>query len=202
MTRMRVLTGLFVVAFSLAPVGCAPTMPTYPTPARSVWMDQGWNAAQQYWYHRADQGTVTFGIPYEWFVALEQPTPTLGEAPLLSDKAYLDRFGFIPGTSPLPVGFARGTDYRDATMHPVTNPASGQKMTGIGLTCAACHTGRLTYNGTEMLIDGGSALTDVVGFNQAFVVSLLYTKYIPFRFERFAARVLGPGANGAAKDAL
>jgi mono/diheme cytochrome c family protein len=201
MPGIRYLTGLVALVAALGAVGCAPTMPVYPTPAKSVWLDQGWTKDQQFRYHRTDQGTLTFGVPYEWFVALEQPVPTLNEAPLLSDKSYLNRFGFIPGESPLPVGFARGADYRNSDMAEVNGPGGG-KLTGVGLTCAACHTGRMTYKGTELLIDGGSALTDVVGFNQAFVVSLLYTKYIPFRFERFARRVLGDGASAQDKEEL
>ena len=200
MRGYRIRIGLVTIAAALA--ACAPAMPEYPSPRKSVWLDQGWTPEQRYWFHGADQGTLTFGIPYEWFIALEQPTFTLGEAPLLSDKAYLNRFGFIPGESRLPVGFARGVEYRDPGTPIPNNAAAGPNLTGIGLTCAACHTGRLTYKDTEYLIDGGSALTDAVGFNEVFVLSMLYTKYDPFRFNRFAARVLGAGAGGSARDAL
>src|SRR3954463_9390129 len=69
-------------------------------------------------YYHADQGTRTFGIPFEWFVALEQPTiPWLlfNAADPFRDQAYLDRYGFIPDPTNtpidgivLPIGFARG----------------------------------------------------------------------------------------------
>ncbi len=188
-----------VSACSLIP----PTLPDYPVQNQTIWLDQGWTPEQRFLYHRADQGTLTFGVPYEWFVALEQPTLSLGEAPLLSDKGYLDRFGFIPGDRPLPVGFARSAEYRDpASGKTWDNPATGKPFSGIGMTCAACHTGRMTFKGTELLIDGGSALTNLGDFRTALGQSIAFTDLNPLRFNRFAARVLGSGASDQAKAAL
>src|SRR5271154_1811961 len=73
-------------------------LPNYPTISKVVWLDQNWTAVQRNWFHHADQGTQTFGIPYEWFIALEQPAISLSDPGLLSDTTYLDRFGFIPDT--------------------------------------------------------------------------------------------------------
>jgi len=75
-------------------------------------------------------------------------------------------------------------------------------MAGIGLTCAACHTGRLTYRQTTLLIDGGPALTDLGKFRQALGISVLFTRLVPGRFERFANNVLGEGASEEAKAEL
>ena len=75
-------------------------------------------------------------------------------------------------------------------------------MTGVGLTCAACHTGRFTYKNTTVLIDGGPALTDLGKLRQGLGISVLFTRHLPFRFERFAERVLGPGAREEAKAEL
>jgi hypothetical protein len=102
----------------------------------------------------------------------------------------------------LPVGFATGGEYRDAGAETARNPATGKPYSSLGLTCAACHTGRMTYRGTEIFIDGGSALTNVVSFNEALVIALLYTDKLPFRYQRFATRVLGDGAGTQAKYAL
>ena len=46
-------------------------------------------------------------------------------------------------------------------------------MNGIGLTCAACHTGRFTYKDTAVIIDGGPALTDLFKLKQGIGVALL-----------------------------
>jgi len=53
-----------------------------------------------------------------------------------------------------------------------------------------------------VLIDGGSALTDLGKLRQGLGISVLFTRLLPFRFERFADRVLGPGASSEAKAEL
>jgi mono/diheme cytochrome c family protein len=176
-------------------------VPTYPAIGKVVWLEQNWTAQQREWFYHAEQGTQTFGIPYEWFIALEQPALSLGKPGMLSDPQYLDRYGFIPsaaraGEAPLPIGFATGPKLTDV------NPRTNAPMTALGLTCAACHTGRFTYQGTTVLVDGAPALTNLSAFQKAMAFSLLYTKYFPGRFDRFSDRVLGADADSAAKTAL
>jgi hypothetical protein len=176
-------------------------VPDYPAVKKYVWLDQNWKPEERAWFHHADQGTLTFHIPYEWFMALEQPVLALTAAGPFSDPAYLDRFGFIPGGADagkqeLPVGMARGDAMVDSTASPWKNPrAPHNVMARIGLTCAACHTGRFTYQQTEVLIDGGPALTDLGKFRTALALALLFTRYDPFRFDRFAKSIMGEGAS-------
>lgn len=214
-------------------------LPDYPPVERQVWLEQNWSAGAREWYHHASQGgqfPPLINVPYEWFIALEQPTLSLGAAGQLADQHYLDRFGFIPSStengaydwrscreleeaksydsgtaSPsrrhrLPVGFACTDRTTDPMVlpdgRPWRNPATGRTMSGIGLTCAACHTGRLTYGNTELLIDGGSAMTDVVKLNTAIALSLVFTKYDRLRFNRFALRLLGPDSNEQSRAML
>ena len=102
----------------------------HPTPKKTVWLDQGIAKEKLSWFYHADQGTRTFGFPYEWFMALEQPTiPWLlfTKVGLFSDTAYLDRYGFIPDTiipdkKALPIGFAKGGPMLDPTGAPWRNP--------------------------------------------------------------------------------
>ena len=75
----------------------------------AVWLDQNWTTEQRDWFHHPDQGTQTFGIPYEWFMALEQPALSLTAPALLSDPQYLDRYGFIPSGARFP---QTGTTHR------------------------------------------------------------------------------------------
>jgi mono/diheme cytochrome c family protein len=172
----------------------------HPTPKKTVWLDQGIAKEKLSWFYHADQGTRTFGFPYEWFMALEQPTiPWLlfTEVGLFSDTAYLDRYGFIadtiiPGKKALPIGFAQGGPMLDPTGALWKNPRNKQDMTGVGLTCAACHTGSFTYKDTAVVIDGGPALTDLFKMKQGMGVALVLTRYLPGRFSRFAERILGP----------
>ncbi|WP_426613387.1 di-heme-cytochrome C peroxidase [Bradyrhizobium sp. McL0616] len=181
-------------------------LPEYPTAQKTRWLDQNWTDKRE-WVHHADQGTATFHIPYEWFMALEQPEISLTSVGLLSDPAYLDRFGFIPDPADpklgLPVGMARGKAMVDATAKPWKNPrAPYNDMTRIGLTCAACHTGRFTYQGTELLVDGGPALTDLGKFRTALGLSLAFTRFVPFRFDRFAEKVIGANPSEVEKSQL
>jgi hypothetical protein len=74
---------------------------------------------------------------------------------------------------------------------PWINPQTKEEMAGIGLTCAACHTGRLSYRKTTILTDGGPALIDLGKFRQGLGISVLFTKLVPGRFDRFAENILG-----------
>ena len=187
-------------------------VPDFPPVEKSVWLEQNWKPPAREWYRHANQGgqfPPMINVPYEWFIALEQPYLTLGDSGALADQAYLDRFGFIPSsteegaydwryckepkTGPdyasgpamqawrhrLPVGFTCTDREADPMLlpdgRPWRNPATGETMSAIGLSCAACHTGRLTFKGTQLLIDGGSAMTDIVKLNQAIGVSLFLT---------------------------
>ena len=124
-------------------------LPMVPPVQRTVWLDQNWSTEQRAFFHHASQGSTTFGIPYEWFMALERPVLSLSSPGLLSDGDYLDRFGFIPSDVPgktLPIGFEYGSPMVNATTRARwTNPETDRDMTTVGLTCAACHTGRMTY---------------------------------------------------------
>jgi mono/diheme cytochrome c family protein len=99
-----------------------------------------------------------------------------------------------PNDDALPVGFSRLA---------AKDPVSGAVLPdAIGLTCAACHTGHLQYRGVALRIDGAGAMIDLGKLQTILVQSLLYTRYVPGRFDRFAARVLGAGAGADEKAAL
>ena len=189
-----------VLVSGLGLAACTP-LPVVPVAERTVWLPQNWTAEQRRWFHHVSQGTATLPVPYEWFMALEQPAlAPAGDPGLFSDAGYLRRWGFIdspagadnPGG--LPVGFARNPDHRD--------PVSGKVFNAIGLTCAACHTGQLRYRGTQLLVDGGPAMTDVSGMAQALGRAVAFTHFVPGRFDRFARRVLGEGADAQATARL
>ena len=73
-------------------------VPDFPPVEKSVWLKQNWEPPAREWYRHANQGgqfPPMINVPYEWFMALEQPYLTLGDSGALADQAYLDRFGFI-----------------------------------------------------------------------------------------------------------
>lgn len=210
-----------------------PPLPKLPETKAAYWLEQNWSLKDRHWFHHASQGTATFPVPYEWFMALEQPRLRLFSQPgMMKDSAYLERFGFIPSPQSiqtdattlrrygyanvyettqgsdwstnwtpaenvdgLPVGFARMTGAVD--------PATGRREEDkIGLTCAACHTGQIHYQGIDIRFDGGPAMTDLKKLELSTGLSIEYTLYVPFRFRRFADRVLGPDASKADREAL
>jgi hypothetical protein len=88
----------------------------------------------------------------------------------------------------LPIGFARMTGAR--------NPGTGEpEADKIGLSCAACHTGHITYKGTSVRFDGGPGMLELHQLERATGLSILYTLHVWGRFDRFATRVLGPDAS-------
>lgn len=222
-----VLASTVLVGCSLLP----PDLPEREPVSKTVWLNQNWSDEARFWFHHASQGTSTIPVPYAWFMALEQPyIKIFGEPGMLADPAYLARMGFIPspagtgyeganrarygyGSNPgtftvdydraqfsgnpdgLPVGFARSPGFED--------PTTGRKLPDqLGLTCAACHTGQMTYKGTSFRIDGAPAMTDLGSFRKVLGLALGYTDLVPGRFGRFADRVLGPDHTTAARDAL
>jgi hypothetical protein len=200
-----ILAAIFIVAFVVVDERITIVLPEYSQAQDVSWIPQNWTPAQREWFYRADQGTQTFSVPYEWFIALEQPSLSLGSSGLLSDSTYLDRFGFIvlPGThgnSELPIGFAHAGRALHSDGSIWLNPQTNAQMTSLGFTCAACHTGRFTYKNKAVIVDGGPALTNVQRFQEAVEYSIFCTRYVPFRFDRFADRVLGAGADQAKKQ--
>lgn len=210
-----------------------PPLPRLQETTAAYWLEQNWSLKDRHWFHHASQGTATFPVPYNWFMALEQPRLHLFSRPgMMKDSAYLERFGFIPSpksiqtdattlrrfgyanvyettqvpdwsTSWAPAENADGLPVGFARMTGVTDPATGRREEDrIGLTCAACHTGQIHYKGVDVRFDGGPAMTDLKKLELSTGLSIAYTLYVPFRFQRFADRVLGPEAGKADRDAL
>ena len=152
----------------------------HPAPKKTVWLDQGIAKEKLSWFYHADQGTRTFSFPYEWFMALEQPAISWVlfrqggplQRPRLSRPLWLHRGYHHSGKKELPIGFAKGAPMLDPTGAPWRNPRTKQEMIGVGLTCAACHTGSFTYKDTAVVIDGGPALTSLFTMKQGMGISL------------------------------
>jgi hypothetical protein len=168
-------------------------VPEYQSPPEQfVRVEQGWTDDQHLHFHHTPQGTRL--VPYDWFMALEQPCLSLFGCDLFADKTYLARFGFLSSQTDsklnpdgLPIGFARQEDFYD--------PDTGKTYPVVGLTCAACHTGELHYGKYAVQVDGAPAMIEVTEFQKALLLSVGFTQKIPFRYGRFEKRVLGPNAS-------
>ena len=177
-----------------------PVLPEPNTTPPAEWDNgQNWSTGQAERYHFEGQGSRTFNMPVEWFLALEAPATStlgfmLGEEELFSNSAYLSRFGFIPAQAGkynpygLPIGFAT-TPYQNLI-------GIDEAKTAIGLTCAACHTGQLLHENKRYVFQGGSASVDLGQLTLTIGAALGQTgvaSSLPVfngRFDRFAKRVL------------
>ncbi|KIC11931.1 hypothetical protein RA19_04695 [Leisingera sp. ANG-M1] len=189
-----------------------PELPAAAPAQKRVALAQNWDAATTERFHFISQGTGTLPVPYNWLLALEQPEASPlgllwpGREPGFTEPLYLERYGFISAPASeenpdaLPIGFA-ATPFQNLAGLPET-------ATAVGFTCAACHTGRFSYEGTEYIVEGGPAVTDLQQFSKGLGAALgqtLLSAKLPLpnrRFDRFARKVLGEAYSQAAKQSL
>lgn len=191
--KPALLAGLIGVALGFPAAQAAYYVPAgakSSTPGDVVFLDQGWNNnntnnfREPYYY--TPQGSRL--MPYSWFLALEQ----VGSTAKFTDPDNMRKFGWlVDGKSQLnpdglPIGF---------TKDPANLPGTGQ---WVGLNCAACHTGEMTYQGKKIRIDGGSTHADLGQFLTALAGAVKATRMdlspqgVPGeKFKRFAAGVYG-----------
>ncbi len=216
----QLLRGLLKLALVVALIAIAGfawfvLWPTHTIPALEsvdeyVYLDQNWGDGQQasgreqYYYTgqgaSMPQGASAGAVRYDWFVHLELPF----SEQRFADPDHMRKYRFIVDPKPsaanpdqLPVGFTRHFD-----------PAIGEDV--LDITCAACHTGEIHYQKDStryaIRIDGGQAMhafTDMTrgSFAPVLLASLIDTVVKPWKFDRFAKKVLGTGYP-AGKDQL
>ncbi|BFM13486.1 di-heme-cytochrome C peroxidase [Simiduia litorea] len=112
-------------------------------------------------------------MPYAWFLALEQAD---NRQPF-NQAAHMESFGFtMPGASDVnPDNVAIG----------LTRTPKRDGHEWIGLGCSGCHSGQVNYQGTRIHIDGGAALIDFQGFEQAAIDALSATLDDTEKLQRF-----------------
>jgi hypothetical protein len=151
----------------------------------ATYLDQGWSSVTTRWWYNLSQGTAF--MPYEWFLALEQPVGT----ELFSSPGNMQRLGFLIeppdreyNIHGLPVGFAR------INLNVDRNRYACWKGDWVGFGCAACHTGQINYHGQQIRIEGGPAHHDIEGFQTELGKALAATATDSDKFARFVDRVV------------
>jgi hypothetical protein len=147
-----------------------------------VYLAQNWTPAESLRFYSTPQGSQL--IPYTWFLALEQADSDIPFRDIQNILKYRYLAQTASPTNPdgLPVGF-------------VADKGAGR--TWLGLTCAACHTNEIRLGTTGYRVDGAPTQADVQGFLTAMIAAMQRTFAEPAKFDRFAARVLGPHNNPA-----
>jgi hypothetical protein len=171
---------LFFIAFPIVTKGGRGAGDADP-PATQVpvtFLNQGWSREDRQMFYHTTQGTRV--LPYAWLLALERKG-LLPQPPFLTDET-VERYRLIPdpdtANNPdrLPVGFAKEV------------APDGEF---IGVTCAACHTGQLAFNGAKIRVDGGPAMHNLNGFFREAFAALAETEATVLKFKRFSKKVLG-----------
>jgi hypothetical protein len=193
-----VLLALYYVAGWVYYGLAARNIPVLERADETIYLNQGWGkeraSADRETYYYTAQGAGIHGVRYSWFVNLERPFST----DRLADPDHMRSLDFIvdpvatqANPDQLPIGFAKRYD----------NAVNDYVM---DITCSACHTGQLNFtkNGktTAVRIDGGASLNaftdaNAGSFQMEVGLSIFDTFVNPFKFVRFARRVLGPDAN-------
>ncbi len=177
----------------------------YPQPKKTVWLDQGISKEKLSWFYHADQGTRTFGFPYEWFMALEQPTIRVADfqqgrrlqRDRLSRPLWLHPGHHHPGQEGASDRLRKGRSDAGPSGAPWKNPRTKETMNGIGLTCAGCSHRALHLQGHRaVVIDGGPALTRSLYDEAGHGRLLLLTRFIPTRFQPLRREYPGTGFHG------
>ena len=187
------------------------------TPGEQVILWQNWDddKRQKFWF--TPQGSQI--IPYDWFLSLELPN---SEA-LFFEKENMDRLRYIPqektplNPDKLPIGFTKDLVWHSKESIPGGDLESlkvaykdygkpvYQKISNdwLGLTCAACHTNQIEYNGKKVVIDGAPAMGDFEGLMGGLVESMEATLRDEDKFQRFATKVFNLGdAKAESNDKL
>ncbi|MEP1209573.1 MAG: di-heme-cytochrome C peroxidase [Rhizobiaceae bacterium] len=144
---------------------------------------QNWTCEerQQFWF--TDQGSQI--IPLSWFLHLEQK----GSSTKFSDPANMDKYRYLPqkmtklNPDKLPIGFTRGNARNNDDYKAISN-------NWLGMTCAACHTGQVEFEGAKILIDGAPTMGDLEMMMQDLVMAMRETSEDEDKFDRFASNVL------------
>ena len=184
------LPALILVGLTLACTGAdAPTPEPEPEPPIVLnTLPQGWDEAVMNGFWFTPQGSQL--IPYDWFLALEQQ----GSEGLFRSNKNLDRLRFIPAPANswnpdgLPIGFTK-------------EPGEGDADAFVGMTCAACHTGRIDFQGKQLVIDGGPAMHDFNTFLDELLAAMQATLADDAKLGRLAER-LGQSDVAALRERL
>lgn len=142
------------------------------------YLEQGWSNADSLWFYTTTQGSNL--MPYDFFMVLEKA----GDSKLFRSDENMNFYRYLPqkatSSNPdaLPVGW-------------VKDSYEGKEY--VGLTCAACHTGQINYNGVGIRIDGGPASADMEEIMKDIAKALQYTRANEETRNRFVKNVLASG---------
>jgi cytochrome c5 len=168
------LSFLASLATSLILTGCAskstgPQEATAGSAGSVAWSQNGWSDAERSEYHHLPEGSEL--TPW---VLIANVVSVKTDKPFLEN---MERFGFIADAvstaNPhgLPIGLT--------TVHSRDKSHTGLEV--VGLNCAACHVGEMSYLGKRLRVDGAPSLVDLESYQLEFGDSLEATLRDPLK---------------------
>lgn len=158
-------------------------------------LEQGWTEQERSWWYSTSQGSRL--LPLSWALALERHDSSTG----FFSEDSLSAYGYLPSPpgerNPhgLPVGFAVDTDESSKAdlmceRFPETCNAFVMRKPWVGMTCAACHTNDIAFEGKTIRVEGAPTLAEFQGFLEGLLDALKATHDNDAKFDRFARAVL------------
>ncbi len=152
-------------------------------------LNQGWTQAEQsgFWY-RGDGSKI---VRYDWFLHLEQAD----NEKLFRADENIERLRYTPipksewNPDGMPAGFSKNYDRLS-------------EENWMALSCGGCHSTKLNYNGTSMVINGAATMGDFQTMMLELEQAMTATYNDKKKFDRFAKAVLGNEYSRRAKRKL
>jgi mono/diheme cytochrome c family protein len=131
------LVALCLIALAASAAGQSP-----------AFLDQNWSDQIRFQFWFMDQGSRI--MPLDWFMRLEKANKT----DRFADG--LERYGFVPDNFSAPHANPSPDSTRKLPIGFTKNTSSGQDF--VGLTCAACHTNKISSGDKSWFIEGGPSM--------------------------------------------
>lgn len=167
---------------------------------------QGWKDDQRSTWYEATQGSRM--IPKSWFDALEQAD---NQTPFATVD-NLSSFGFLPpranSVHGMPIGFTvdrqADADFKVTGLrwYDGQKAGDGDAEPWVGMNCAACHTGSISYKGKTIVVDGAPSLVDFQSFVEGLDASLKATRAQSDKWDRFNDKILNGKDTPANREKL
>lgn len=172
-----------------------------------ICLEQGWTEQERSWWYSTSQGSRL--LPLSWALALEKPDDTAG---FFSEDSF-SGYGYLPSPAGdgnphgLPIGFAVDLDESSKAdlmceRFPETCNAFVMRKPWVGMTCAACHTNDIVFEGKAIRVEGAPTLADFQGFLEGLLDALAMTHDDDAKFDRFARAVLQSDLSVEARRSL
>ncbi len=164
MRQFWIILGLCLILTGCTSTSCLTNLQLWPDPSGThLNLQQCWDKSDQIRFYTTNQGSQI--APYELIKHLEMPLST----DKFFARANFDRWRFLPlEKADRDQDSDIDKDVQDWPLGFVINTTSSGREAWhgnwLGVTCAACHTAQIEYQGKKMRVDGAPTMADLNQF--------------------------------------